>query len=68
MNQLILAAKQKLKDTDWTVLPDVEAVLSNKEEFVEYRLRLRHIIINNTQIGSLPTEPTTVWSTQSDEV
>jgi hypothetical protein len=67
MDNLINAAKQKLQETDWIMLQDVSEVLSNKEEFVQYRFRLRHIVINNTKFGSLPTEPTPIWSTPPQE-
>jgi hypothetical protein len=56
-------AKQKLQETDWSVLPDVETRLANKQEFVYYRQALRNIIINNLVVCSIPTEPTAVWST-----
>jgi hypothetical protein len=38
-------AKVKLQESDWSVLPDVEATLLNKEAFVKYREALRIIVI-----------------------
>jgi hypothetical protein len=59
-------AKQKLQESDWSVLPDLQPTLLNQQEFIEYRYRLRNIVIYNTQFGSLPPEPTAVWATPQD--
>ena len=54
-------AKQKLKDSDWAVLSDVN--LQNKTEWETYRASLR-VIVFNPQSGDInwPTKPQEVWS------
>jgi len=54
-------AEQKLKDSDWTVLSDVN--LTNKSEWEAYRAAVR-AIARNPQEGNLnwPTKPQNVWS------
>ena len=54
-------AGQKLKDSDWTVLPDVN--LANKSEWETYRATLR-TIARNPQEGNVnwPTKPQNVWA------
>lgn len=55
-----LSAKQKLKNSDWTVLSDVN--LANKSEWEAYRAALR-LIARNPQEGNLnwPTKPQNIW-------
>lgn len=55
-----LKAKQKLKDSDWAVLSDVN--LANKSEWEAYRATLREIA-RNPQEGSInwPTKPENIW-------
>lgn len=55
-----LKAKQKLQDSDWTVLSDVN--LANKSEWEAYRATLREIA-RNPQEGSInwPTKPQNIW-------
>lgn len=55
-------AKQKLKDSDWSVLSDVDATLQNKQEFIEYRAALRVIVINDLECALIPDAPTPIWS------
>jgi hypothetical protein len=54
-------AEQKLKDSDWTVLPDVN--LANKSEWETYRAALR-AIARNPQEGDVnwPAKPQNIWS------
>ena len=54
-------AKQKLKDSDWSVLPDVN--LQNKAEWETYRSALRAIAVN-PQSGDVPwpVRPQKIWS------
>ena len=56
-------AKVKLQESDWSVLPDVEATLLNKEAFVKYREALRIIVIQKKETSTMPPEPVAVWST-----
>jgi hypothetical protein len=58
----VQSAKQKLQESDWSVLPDV-TTLVNKQDFVAYRANLRLIVINNLEFAVIPTEPVAVWST-----
>jgi hypothetical protein len=53
-------AKTILMDTDWTQAADV--TISNKQEFVAYRAKIRAIALNPTD-GNLDwgTEPTPSW-------
>lgn len=53
-------ASKLLAETDWTVLPDVTN-LSNKDDFVAYRLTLRSIAVNPTVDAVFPEKPTTIW-------
>ena len=55
-------AKQKLQESDWSVLSDVDATLVNKDEFVEYREALRMIVVQKLNCTVFPFEPTPVWS------
>jgi len=54
-------AKQKLKDSDWAILPDVNLV--NKSEWETYRVALR-AIVRNPQEGNInwPTKPGNIWA------
>lgn len=36
-------AKQLLSDTDWSMLPDVPMTVAEKQDWIEYRRRLRNI-------------------------
>jgi len=53
-------AEQRLLNSDWTVLPDVN--LANKAEWETYRAAVR-AIARNPQEGNLnwPTKPQNVW-------
>lgn len=53
-------AKQRLADTDWSVLPDV--VVKNKLEFETYRSQIRALVLNPVADPVWPTEPQPVWS------
>lgn len=55
-------AKQKLQESDWSVLSDVDATLVNKNEFVKYREALRMIVVQELNCAVFPTEPVPVWS------
>ena len=52
-------AKQRLADTDWSVLPDV--VVKNKLEFETYRSQIRALVLNPVADPVWPTEPQPVW-------
>lgn len=52
-------AKQKIKNCDWSVLPDVK--ISNKSEFENYRAILRNYILNPVEDPSWPQEPDPIW-------
>lgn len=54
-------AKQRLTDSDWAVLPDVN--LQNKTDWETYRSALRAIAVN-PQPGVLtwPTKPQEIWT------
>ena len=53
-------AKQKLADSDWSVLPDVQ--ISNKADFENYRAILRGYVISPVTNPTWPTEPTPIWN------
>lgn len=59
----ISVLKEKLKESDWSALPDVETTLVNKDEFVKYRQGLRMMLVQKQYCAHLPSEPTPVWST-----
>lgn len=52
-------AKQKISNSDWSVLPDVK--ISNKSEFENYRAILRNYILNPVEDPSWPQEPDPIW-------
>ena len=52
-------AEQLLRESDWSVLPDVP--LANKQEWESYRAALRDIATNPTLDPVWPTKPNTVW-------
>jgi len=63
-------ATQKLKDTDWTTIPDVgdstksNPYLSNVQDFVVYRNAVRQYAINPVAGNIIwPTLPQEVWTT-----
>lgn len=55
-----LFAMQLLKDTDWTVLPDVG--LENKEDWISFRAAIRAIALNPAE-GDMtwPRMPPNTW-------
>lgn len=53
-------AEQKLKDTDWTQVPDVN--LLNKQEFTDYRAAVRAIALNPPVVATFPELPVEQWS------
>lgn len=63
-----LKAIHLLYQTDWTVTSDVSnqlkssPYLSNVDDFIEYRNKIRHIVFNPTD-GEIdwPTKPSSVW-------
>lgn len=60
-NENKFQAEQKLKDSDWAVLPDVN--LANKSEWEAYRDMLRNIA-RNPQGGDIswPIKPKNIWN------
>jgi hypothetical protein len=65
--ELKAAIETKLKDTDWSVLPDVALLLEsdNQSLFVQYRTYIRNELIGITSdsfsVDSIPEPPTAVW-------
>ena len=54
-------AEASLRDSDWSVLPDV--ALQNKAEWESYRASLREIAINPPiEVGAWPAPPKTIWA------
>lgn len=54
------AASRLLKDTDWTQASDV--LLSNKQEFIDYRAMLRTIALNPpARKVTFPNKPESAW-------
>jgi hypothetical protein len=54
------AIKQALVDTDWSQLPDV--TITNKDEFVNYRIILR-TFLTDAPAGYMPSDaPEPVWA------
>ena len=61
-----IALDQQLKDTDWSVLPDVIKLLTgdNQESFLAYRTLIRDEMLELTShftIETIPEPPTAVW-------
>lgn len=54
------AAIQKLSETDWVVLSDVD--VGNKQEFLDYRNQIRNLAINPVENPIWPEKPNSVWS------
>ena len=54
-------AKQLLSQSDWSTLPDVQAQLSNYQDFVNYRSQLRNLVINPVENPVFPSEPEARW-------
>lgn len=54
-------AKQLLAQSDWSTLPDVQAQLSNYQDFVNYRSQLRNLVINPVDNPVFPSEPEARW-------
>lgn len=52
-------AKQKLSNSDWAVLPDVN--ITNRAEFEAYRVTIRNLVLNPVADPVFPTEPQPVW-------
>jgi hypothetical protein len=52
-------AKEKLQETDFAVLPDVNLV--NKNEFIGYRQVLRNAYLNNNVNFCFIDPPTPIW-------
>lgn len=55
-------AKQKLQETDWSVLSDVDTRLVNKQDFIDYRAGLRNIVIQNVKFAIIGEEPVAIWA------
>lgn len=53
-------AKKIIKNTDWSVLPDVN--ISNKSDFITYRETLRNLILNPVENPVFPVEPEPIWN------
>lgn len=54
-------AKQLLSQSDWSTLPDVQAQLSNYQDFVNYRSQIRNLVINPVENPVFPSEPEARW-------
>jgi Phage tail assembly chaperone protein len=55
-------AKQRLTNTDWSQLPDVQSTLKNKAEFDAYRAIIRVLAVEPVENPVWPVEPESVWS------
>lgn len=55
-------AKSRLESTDYSQLPDVDATLVNRADFVTYRTQIRDLYLNPVTNPVWPTEPVAVWS------
>jgi hypothetical protein len=60
-----IEAKRIIKNTDWSVLPDVN--ISNKSEFETYRKYIRNLILNPVENPVFPIEPDPIWISDSNE-
>lgn len=60
INDCYLTAKLRLNETDYTQLTDVE--LLNKQEFSEYRAKLRQILKNPVEDPQWPDKPSARWA------
>lgn len=56
-DNLIAMAKQELKDTDWTQLPDVGLTSDNVLEWRTYRAEIREIKDGQRAYENWPTQP-----------
>lgn len=56
-------ARNKLELTDYSELPDVAAILVNKDEFTTYRTQIRELFLNPVVDPVWPPEPKAVWAT-----
>ena len=61
-----IALDQQLKDTDWSVLPDVIKLLTgdNQESFLAYRTLIRDEMLELTShftIETIPASPLVEW-------
>ena len=54
-------AKEKLQETDWSVLPDVNLV--NKQDFLDYRNSIRLALINENYTFQFINKPDAILST-----
>jgi hypothetical protein len=50
-------AKDKLADTDWTMLPDIGLTTSCIANFIAYRQTLRNLVKNPVSGAELPVKP-----------
>lgn len=54
-------AKEKLQETDWTQLGDVDSALTNAAEFASYRAAVRALFIQPQPEPVWPVKPTAEW-------
>jgi hypothetical protein len=59
LDECVSQAKALLFNTDYSQLSDVK--LQNKNEFIEYRLKVREIANNPVLNPAFPTPPTPIW-------
>lgn len=52
-------AKQRLANTDWAVLPDVQ--ITNKSDFENYRAICRGYVLSPVTNPTFPPEPQPIW-------
>jgi hypothetical protein len=55
-------AKKLLADTDWALVADAAASLTNQADFIAYRAAVRALAVNPVANPSFPTVPTAQWS------
>lgn len=54
-------AKKLLQETDWSQLPDVVLMISNKADFDTYRAAVRAIYFAPVEVPAFPERPEAVW-------
>lgn len=54
------SAKEKLTNSDWSVLADVN--IANRADFEAYRATLRNLVLNPVADPVFPVEPQPVWN------
>ena len=53
--------KSLLSDSDWSEMPSSQSVLSNYNEWMDYRIKLKRMLILNDYSVQLPETPEKKW-------